>query len=61
MHAAENNDIGAGLGGLLGQSKRIAHEIRDILDLRHLVIVSEDDGIQLLLERKNFLRQRLEF
>ena len=60
MHAAENNHIRVGLGGLLGKAERIAHKIRDVLDFRHLVIMREDDGVQLLFERKNLLRQRLE-
>ena len=60
MHAAENNHVGAGFGGLLGKSERIAHKIRDVLDFRHLVIVRQDDGVQLFFERKNLLRQRLE-
>ena len=60
MHAAEHNHVGVGLGRLLGKAERIADEIRHVLDFRHLVIVREDDGVELLLERKNFLRQRLE-
>ena len=60
MHAAENDHVGVGFCRLLGKSERIAHEIRHVLDFRHLVIVRQDDGVQLLLERKNLLRQRLE-
>ncbi len=61
MHAAENDHVRVRLCRLLGQAERIAHKIRHVLDFRHLVIMGQDDGIQLLLERKNFLRQRLEF
>jgi 4-hydroxy-3-methylbut-2-enyl diphosphate reductase len=60
MHAAENDHIRVRLGRLLREAERIAHEIRHVLDFRHLVIVREDDGVELLLERENFLRQRLE-
>ena len=60
MHAAENNHVRVGFGRLLGKAERIAHEIRHVLDFRHLVIVGEDDGVELFFERKNLLCQRLE-
>jgi hypothetical protein len=60
MHAAEHDHVRARLGRLLREAERIAHEIRHVLDFRHLIIVREDDGVELFLERENFLRQRLE-
>ena len=60
MHAAENNHVRARLRRLLRQAEGIADVIRHVLNFRHLVIVREDDGIELLFERENFLRQRLE-
>ena len=60
MHAAENNHVRVRLGRLLREAERIADEIRHVLDFRHLIIVREDDGVELFLEHKNFLRQRLE-
>ena len=60
MHAAEHNDVRARLGRLLREPERIADVIRHVLDFRHLIIVGEDDGVELLFERKNFPGQRLE-
>ena len=60
MHAAEHNHVRAGFGRLLRQAERIADEIRHVLDFRHLIIVGQDDGVELFLERENLLRQRLE-
>ena len=38
MHAAEDDDAGVGLGGFARETERVADEVRDILDLRPLVI-----------------------
>ena len=59
MHAAEDDDVGVGLSGLSREAEGIADEIGDVLDFGHLVIVGEDDGIELFLERKDFAAQRL--
>ena len=48
MDAAEDDHLGIRLGGLLGQAERIAHKIRYVLDLGHLIVVGQDDGVELL-------------
>ena len=45
MHPGEDDDIGAGLGCLLGKAEGIAHIIGHILNLRDLVVVGQDDGV----------------
>ena len=50
MNAAEDNDVRVGLRRLLRKPERIADEIRHVLDFRHLIIVREDDGVELLFE-----------
>ena len=60
MNAAEDDHVGLGLGGLLGEAKRVAHVIGDVLNLGHLVVVGENDRVKLLLEHKDFARQRIE-
>ena len=60
MHAAEDDDVGVGLGRLLREAERIAHVIRHVLDFADLIIVREDDGVELLLEREDFAGQRVE-
>jgi hypothetical protein len=59
MHAAEDDDIGIGFGGLLREPEGIADVIRDVLDFGHLIIVREDDGVELFFERENLLGERL--
>ena len=54
VYAAEDDDIRAGLLRLLREAERIADVIRHVLNLGDLVIVREDDGVQLFLERENF-------
>jgi hypothetical protein len=54
MHAAEDDDIGVGLGRLLREAEGVADVIRDVLDFGHLIIVREDDGVELLLEGVRF-------
>ena len=61
MHPAENDHIRVGFGRLLGEAERIADVIRHVLDFRHLVIMREDDGVELLFECEYFLRERSEF
>jgi len=60
MNAAEDDDLGIGFRRLLGEAEGIAYKIRHILNLRHLIIVREDHGIELLLKAENFLRERRE-
>ncbi len=42
---AKGNDIGVGGGGLARQVERVADKIGNVLDLRVLVIVGQDDGV----------------
>ena len=37
---------------------RSSDEIGDVLDFGHLIIMSEDDGIELFLEREDFAGER---
>ena len=59
MNAAKDDDIGLGLGGLLGEAKRVAYLIGHVLDLRHLIVVGKNDRVKLLLEHKDLARQRI--
>ena len=59
MDAAEDDHIRAGAGRLLRKTEGVAHEIRHVLNLWHLVVVREDDGVVLALEGKNFAGKRL--
>jgi len=45
VNACEDNDIGIGLGCLLAQAEAVADVIGDILNLRFLVVVGQDDSI----------------
>lgn len=58
MHAAENNDLSFGFGRLAAQPQGVAHEIGNVLNLRALVVVREDDCIPFSRE---FLYLRLKF
>ena len=52
MHAALHDDVGVDLAGLARKLQRVADEIGDaIVDFRRLVIVREDDGVALFLQR----------
>ena len=58
MHAAERDHLGVGLRRLLRQTERIPHEVRHILDLGQLVVVSEDHGAALRGQRTYLGLQR---
>ena len=45
VHAAEDDDVGVGLGGFAREAERVADEIGDVLHLGPLVVVGEDDGV----------------
>ncbi len=47
VHAAENDDVGVCLRGLPGEPQRIADVVRDVLNLRELVVVGKDDRVAL--------------
>jgi hypothetical protein len=57
MHAAEYNDVGVGFLGFETEAQRIANIVRQILDLRDLIIVSQDYGIALLFQMQNLSRK----
>ena len=57
MDAAEHDDVRIRLLRLVSQPQGIAHEVRDLLDFPHLIIVREDHGVPLLLEAENFSAQ----
>ena len=50
MDAAEYDHLRARLRRLLRELERIAHEIREVLDLRVLVVVGEDHRVELAAE-----------
>ena len=50
VNTGEDDDVGIGLGGLLAQAQAVADVIGDVLDLRFLVIMRQDDGVLLFLE-----------
>lgn len=54
MHAAHEDDVGIGLGGLLGQSEAVAHKVGDVLQHAFGVVVCEDDGVLLLAHAADF-------
>jgi len=59
VNAAEDDHLGLGGGRLLRELQRVAHEIRDVLDLRVLVVVGEDHRVQLLAQALDPAQERL--
>ncbi len=47
VDAAEGDDLGLGRRRLARELERVAGEVGDVLDLRHLVVVGEDDRVAL--------------
>ena len=45
MDAAECDDIGGGIFGQVGEAEGIADMIGHVLDIRGLVVMSEDHGV----------------
>ena len=45
MDAAEDDDVGVGLGRFAREAERVADEIGDVLHFGSLVVVGEDDGV----------------
>ena len=54
MDAAEHDHLGVVDGGGLAQSQRIAHHIREILDLVRLIVVGQDDRPALVSQALHF-------
>ena len=59
MDAAEDDDVRAGARGLLREAEGVAHEVGHVLNLRDLVVVREDDGVELAFEGENLAGERL--
>jgi len=53
MHPTEHDHISLGPRSSLGQSQRIANIVRDVLNLRDLIVVREYDGVPLTLEPRD--------
>ena len=51
MDATEDDDLGVGAGGAARELEGITDEIGAVLDGVVLVVVGQDDGVALLLER----------
>ncbi len=59
MHARLHDDFGVGLGGFASELQRISDEIGDTMEnFRRHVVVSEDNGILLALQRVDGLNVR---
>ena len=50
MHAAKDDDLSVGRGGLAREAEAVADVIADVLDLAALVVVHQDDGVALTAE-----------
>ena len=57
MHAAEDDDVGIGLGRFLAQLQRVAHEVGDVLHLAALVVMGEDNGVPFLFKLQDLFYQ----
>ena len=58
VHAAEDDRLGVGRGGLLGEPERVPDVVGDVLDLGKLVVVGEDDGLARARERAHLVLER---
>ena len=58
VYAGEENDPGVRLGGPLRERQTVAGEIGDLLDLRERIVMRENHGVLLLLERGDLFGQR---
>jgi len=54
-HAAKKNDVRFGFSRFLGKAQGIAHKIRDVLNVSHLIIMGEDHGIAHLFQRPDLI------
>ena len=60
MDAAKDDHVSRSARRLLAQPEGIPDIIGDVLNLSHLVIVSEDNGVELFLQGKNVARERVD-
>ena len=58
VDAAEGDHVGLGVGRLAREAERVAHEVRHVLHLGHLVVVRQDHGVPLLRQRPDLALQR---
>ena len=58
VDAAEEDDVGLGGLGLVGEAEGVADVIGHFLDFAVLIIMGEDDGVFLFLEGEDFLLKR---
>ena len=57
VDAAKSDDVGLRLGRPVGEAERVAHVIRQLLDLGSLVVVGENDGMALVFQALDFVGQ----
>ena len=55
VHAAERDHVGVGLLRGAREAEAVADVIGEVLDLRLLVVVRQDDGVALLLQALDLL------
>ena len=53
MHTAEDDNIGIGFLGPVGEAQGIADVVRNVLNGTDLVIVGENDSVALFFEAKD--------
>jgi hypothetical protein len=54
VDAAEDDDIGIGGFGVVGEAEGVSDVIGDVLDVTGLVVVGEDDGVSRFFEGEDF-------
>ncbi len=57
VDAAEGDHLGVGLSRLAREAERVAAVVGEVLDLRQLVVVGEDDGVPFPRERANLVAE----
>ena len=57
VDAAEGDHLGVGVGRLAREPERVADEVGDVLDLRQLVVVGEDDRVALRRQLADLLAE----
>ena len=60
MNARKNDEVGLALLGRSGELQAVADEIGDVLDVRFLVVMCEDDGVFLFLQPVRSRRSDIE-
>ena len=60
VDAAERDHVGVGGRRLAREAERVAHEVGDVLNLGHLVVVSQDDRVAFLGQRADLALKPLD-